>query len=243
MNDIENTADILEEVTFPRKFIKFGYIWSITVIPFIFLLNLENPIGRAVTGMALGLILIWTIICGKIMYQYRNGVKHLISKIRYRKTVFVIFSTGLAMFEELITVTMTNTAGPIWGVSPKEAYITASTNYWEVVSQHSVIAFIPWIIAWAFILDRYRFNPLWVYVLFGFTGTLPESSSFGWDNLINIGFWTNVYGLMVFLPAYSFVFPDTAKTPPKFMYIGVILLELLAMFVISGIVIFVSLLI
>lgn len=53
------------------------------------------------------------------------------------KKKFVVFATVLALIEEAITTTMTNLA-PLFGVEIGEAYITASTNYVDVVLFHSV---------------------------------------------------------------------------------------------------------
>jgi uncharacterized membrane protein YhaH (DUF805 family) len=40
-------------------------------------------------------------------------------------------------------------------------------------------------------------------LLFGLTGTLAETLSFGLQNLLQVGMWVFVYGLMVYLPACS----------------------------------------
>ncbi|MCX7992565.1 MAG: hypothetical protein N2651_02725, partial [Fimbriimonadales bacterium] len=76
-------------------------------------------------------------------------------------------------------------------------------NYFEVVLKHSVVVFVPMFICWALMLTRWAFAPAQVMVLFGLTGTLAESLSFGVQNLLGWGFWMLVYGLMVYLPAYA----------------------------------------
>jgi hypothetical protein len=208
--------------------IKFGYIWSYTFIPLVWLLNWEDPIGRAIIGMAMGLIVIWTTLLGYLQYRFRDEVKSYIhSKHLPRELFFVLFCIAMAMVEEAVTTGMTNLAHPVFGVSPDEAYITASTNYWEVILLHSVIAFIPMFVVWALMLRKYRFHYLWVYLLFGINGTLAETLTFGAQNLINIGFWINVYGLMVFLPAYTYRFREEAIDPPKWMYLVGLVLPLL----------------
>lgn len=88
------------------------------------------------------------------------------------------------MIEEAVTVGMTNTASPIWGVSPTEAHITASTDYWVVILQHSIIVFISLFITWGLVLKRYNFHPVWVYVLFGLTGSVAEILTFGQTPII-----------------------------------------------------------
>ena len=129
------------------------------------------------------------------------------------------------MIEEAVTVGMTNTASPIWGVSPNDAHITASTNYWVVISQHSVIVFIPLFITWGLALKKYNFHPVWVYLLFGLTGSVAEIFTFGQAPIIVLQ-WINVYGLMVFLPSYLTYTEDRQKTP-KFVYILMIFIPLM----------------
>ena len=105
---------------------------------------------------------------------------------------------------------MTNLA-PLFGVKVGQAYITASTNYLDVVALHSVVIFVPFFVGWALILSRYDFSPFAVFVLFGLTGTLAEMS-FGFQHLLEFGLWMFVYGLMVYLPAYCV--PKDRQTRP-----------------------------
>jgi hypothetical protein len=72
-----------------------------------------------------------------------------------------------------------------------------------VVLRHSVIVFIPWFIAWALLLKRYAFSPFWVFLLTGLNGLLAESLTFGAQHLSEFALWIFVYGLMVYLPAWS----------------------------------------
>jgi hypothetical protein len=114
--------------------------------------------------------------------------------------------------EEAITTTMTNLA-PLFGVPVGSAFITASTNYLDVVMLHSVVVFIPMFVAWQWLLGRWRFTPFQVFVLFGITGTLAECT-FGFEHLREFGMWIFVYGLMVWLPAYC-VPADRPARPPR----------------------------
>jgi hypothetical protein len=75
------------------------------------------------------------------------------------------------------------------------------------VLYHSVIVFVPLFIAWAWLLTRYAFSPAAVFILYGCSGTLAETLSFGAQNLVALGFWVYVYGLMVYLP--------TCTIPPE----------------------------
>ena len=70
----------------------------------------------------------------------------------------------MALLEEAVTTTMTNCA-PLLGVSLGQAYITASSNYFDVILGHSVIVFVPQFAAWAWLLSRYDFQPAEVFLL------------------------------------------------------------------------------
>jgi hypothetical protein len=64
-----------------------------------------------------------------------------------------------------------------------------------------VIAFVPLFLCWGWLLSRYDFRPIEVLLLFGLNGTLAETITFGPQNLIQVGMWVWVYGLMAYLPA------------------------------------------
>jgi hypothetical protein len=173
---------------------------------------------RAVLGMVSGLLLLWVLIGGGAMYLLRDRARSVVQRLPGDwRLKFVLFATLLALAEEAVTTGMTNLA-PLFGVRMGEAYITASANYIEVVTQHSVVVFVPMFAAWALLLWRYRFSPGSVFVLFGLTGTLAESLSFGLQNLLDVGFWSFVYGLMVFLPAYSVPGDRAARVPKWYHY-------------------------
>ncbi len=173
---------------------------------------------RAMLGMVSGLLLLWVVIGGSIMYLLRDRAKEFIRKMPGGwRLKFILFCTILALVEEAVTTTMTNLA-PFFGVKMGEVYITASANYIEVVTQHSVIVFVPMFIAWALVLSRYKFSPGSVFVLWGLTGVLAETISFGVQNILMTGFWVFVYGLMAWMPAYSVPAEHTARTPKWYHY-------------------------
>jgi hypothetical protein len=58
-------------------------------------------------------------------------------------------------------------------------------------------------VVWAWLLSRYRFSPSSVFLLFGMNGVLAELL-IGGPALLMAPFWIFIYGLMIFLPAYSF---------------------------------------
>ncbi len=183
----------------------------------LYLFAREDRIAHAIIGMASGLILFWVILGGTGMYLFREKIKTVVQRIPIGWQVkFVSFGVLLAMLEEAVTTTMTNLA-PFFGVQMGEAYITASANYLDVILHHSVIVFIPWFIAWAWILKRYDFSPFWVFLLFGLNGLLAETISFGTQNLVQFSMWIFVYGLMIYLPAYT-IPAERGALPPKFRH-------------------------
>jgi hypothetical protein len=169
---------------------------------------------KAVIKMALGLILLWVVLGGVLMYRYREPLSRYVRNIPLNwKIRFVLFATILALLEEAVTVTMTNLS-PVFGSQIGKAFITASANYLHTVLFHSVIVFMPMFIAWAFLLGRYAFNPKQVFLLFGLVGSLAEMSMQP-SNIFG-GFWFFVYGLMVFLPANSIPSAEArGARPPK----------------------------
>jgi hypothetical protein len=178
-------------------------VYGLVTSALVFLLVWPNPIQRAVLCMAWGLILFWCIGGGLIALIWKNRIRSYVQGIKLNWAVtFVLFCTGMALLEEAVTVTMTNMA-PVFGVEVGKAYITASANYLDVVCLHSVVVFVPMFICWAVLLRRIDYSPMEVMFLFGLTGTLAEMSFSGLQALASVGFWMYVYGLMIYLPAYS----------------------------------------
>jgi hypothetical protein len=181
-----------------------------------FVLSRHNPILHAVFGMALGLFVFWIVLFGLISWKLPDRIRDFVLKIRLHWAAkFVIFCTALALLEEAITTAMTNLA-PSFGVPVGAAYITASSNYWDVVLGHSVVRFIPIFIAWAYLLYKYDFKPNHVFLLFGLTGTLMEVAFSGPAHIMEIGMWMMVYGLMVYLPVYCL--PQRRVKPMRFYH-------------------------
>src|SRR3989344_3238363 len=111
--------------------IKIIGVYSIVVVTIIstFILVNAEPTDKAIIKMALGLIIIWVILLGSLMYKFRDHIKNFIQKIPLNwKLKFLIFATILALLEEIITTSMTNLA-PIFGSEIGIAYITATNNY------------------------------------------------------------------------------------------------------------------
>ena len=147
------------------------------------------------------LILVWCVLGGLVMYRFRDSFVAWASRIPLGwRTRFVLLCIAFALLEEAVTTSLTNMA-PLFGGVTDAARITASKNYLVVIFQHSVIAFIPLFLCWGWLLSRYDFRPAEVLLLFGLNGTLAETITFGPQNLIQVGMWVYVYGLMVYLPA------------------------------------------
>jgi len=169
----------------------------------------KSPSIRAVICMAIGLVVFWIIIGGLLCLRFKKPVRAWVTKLPGSwQLKFVIFATIMALLEEAVTVTMTNCA-PLFGVKVGQAYITASSNYLDVVLGHSVIVFIPQFIAWAWLLRRYNLSPAVVFLIYGIQGITGEAMLSGPSQLMEV-FWIFVYGLMVYLPAYCI--PTNRKT-------------------------------
>lgn len=175
--------------------------------------GLEQRRALGIARMATGLIVIWIWICGALMFVYRDRIKARVLALNLNwRVTFVLFCILLACLEEVVTVTMTNLA-PLFGSRIGEAYITASTNYLDVILFHSVIVFIPYFIVLSWLLGRYAFSPFAVFLSFGIVGTVAEAIFAGnLSAVVGFPMWAFVYGLMVWLPAYCLP-PDRGARP------------------------------
>jgi hypothetical protein len=178
-------------------------LWMLGRITFVTVAVWPRPVMRAVLEMASGLVLLWVGIGGTLMYVSRDRIKALCRQIPCDWRIsFFLLAVLLAMSEEAITTLLTNCA-PLFGVKVGEAYITASSNYFDVICCHSVITFLPAFAFWAWLLSRYDFSPFEAFVCFGIYGNIGEAI-FGGFRPADSPFWMFVYGLMVYLPAYVF---------------------------------------
>jgi hypothetical protein len=185
-------------------------VLSTSAITIFILTNEMNPDNRAIIKMGVGLILIWCVLGGLVMYRFRDSFVAWATRIPLGwRTRFVLLCIIFAMLEETVTTSLTNMA-PLLGGVTDAARITASKNYFEVVFLNSVIAFVPLFLCWGWLLSRYDFRPAEVLLLFGLNGTLAETISFGPQNLIQVGMWVWVYGLMAYLPACTV--PENRET-------------------------------
>lgn len=225
------------EDKFPEKFPRItapGLVMAIGVysclvlgrISFLILGSDAEPAQKAIIKMALGLNLFWVIIGGLIMVRFRDPIRDVILWIPLPWwLIFPLFCTVLALLEEVVTVAMTNLA-PVFGAEVGSAFITASANYLHTVLFHSVIVFVPMFLIWTVILHYFDFPPTHVFLLFGLTGSLAEMSMSP-TNILG-GFWFFVYGLMIYLPAYSLPRERGAKPPSWWAYLLAVGAPLLA---------------
>jgi hypothetical protein len=215
---------------FARALIWLFGVWAVVIALFFLATTLtsSDPVTRAIAGMALGLFLFWIVLGGALSLLLRKRVRSVLRRFdAHWRIAFVLFATLMALLEEAVTTTMTN-AAPLWSIPVGKAYITASANYLEVVLYHSVVVFVPMFIVWAWLLKRYAFSPAAVFILYGCTGTLAETLSFGAQNLVGLGFWVFVYGLMVYLPACAIPPERDARKPGIWAGLLALILPILA---------------
>jgi len=210
-----------------RRVVIFLAAWMLTVSGLVLALVWHNPIKRAVVGMAWGLILLWVGGCGLAMLCWGNALSAAVRRLPLPWSLkFVLGCTALACIEEAITTLMTNCA-PLFGAQVGQAYITASASYFDVILYHSVVVFVPMFVGWALLLRWWRFSPFAVFLLFGTTGLLAETLSFGPQNLGNFAMWIFVYGLMVWLPAHWVPEDRPARKPPRWAYLLAVIFPML----------------
>lgn len=202
-----------------KKFIILLGVWLLlsTLVVTVFVSG--DRIGRAMIAMGWGVVIFWVLICGGLMYRFREPIRNTVRRIPLPWQIkFLLFVTALALLEEVVTTSMTNLA-PLFGVGIGEAYITASTNFFDVVFFHSVINFMGPFVVWMFLLKRYDFSPFAAFFVWGITGVLAEVWLSGPEQFASFGFWIFVYGLMIYLPVFSLPpAEERGARPPKWYH-------------------------
>lgn len=203
----------------PKRALVLGMLLIVFLVgTFLLVVTRHQPNKHAVMDMAWGLTLFWIVGCGFVMWRWRDFWCRLAAKASLPWPVkFVLGCILLAMLEEAVTTTMTNCA-PLFGVKLGAAYITASSNYLDVILHHSVVVFVPMFIGWAVLLKYWRFSPFEVFLLWGITGTFMEFGYSGYQGVSNFPFWILVYGPMVWLPAHFPASTRPAKPPRWWCY-------------------------
>lgn len=153
--------------------------------------------------MGFFLIFGWLVIFGGLMWAYQHPLMAFMRQYASRpKTGFVAFSILLACLEEALACLATNLHGP-FGDPTGRVYITASSNYLDLIFFHSVIVIVPLLVVWSWTLARYRFTGTRLLLLFGAQGALAEVVFAGMQPAL-FPTWLLVYGLMVWLPYQAF---------------------------------------
>ena len=98
----------------------------------------DAAMAGGISKMTIGLIVTWVFLGGWLMQRYRDRFRAfmLASSWGWKKK-FVISAVCFAVVEEAITTSLTNMA-PIFGAKVGQAYITASSNFFDVIFFHSV---------------------------------------------------------------------------------------------------------
>lgn len=192
------------------KSIKFFIVWTVFVLFLLTFISIKNPAILASAKMLWLLAIMWIGVFGSLSYLFKNKFTSWISKTSNPGKIFVLLSTLFVLIEEAIATFISNLNIQLGGTIETKL-LTASTNYFEVILFHSVVAIIPMLIVWSIILKRYSFRPIEVMILFGISGILAEFIFGGFMPVVMGGFWILVYGLMVYLPAYAFEYTERQK--------------------------------
>jgi hypothetical protein len=176
-----------------------AYLGIFTIIGF----SMAVPDPRAAIVMQWGSFISWVVITGSYFATpVVLFVSRLVKRFRFgEKTLFVLGATTLALVEEALAIFWNNNISALFSTADK-TILTITTNYFELISQHSVVVFIPMFIVWAYLLKNRHYSAEEAFLYFGLTGILAEfwyvPSFFPF---IAGGFWVLVYGSMVYVPA------------------------------------------
>lgn len=161
----------------------------------------NDPLRLAGALMMWCLVIFWVAIGGSIIFLSRKKFWNFYSKITWPFWIkFAVFATIFALIEEGVAVAITNLFYP---TTQGEIMLTASTNYLEVVTKHSVVVLLPIFIIFGFVIKHFRLTPNKAFIVFGIIGVLAEMTIGGLFSLLMFSLWIFVYGLMVYLPSYS----------------------------------------
>lgn len=180
-----------------RKSIVVLGICLILTLSALSLLVWNNPVKFVAVKMLWSLTVLWVFLGGSLMYLLRNIFVKFYSKIKWPFWLkFTFFATLFSLIEEAIAVSVNNY------FSGGQAILTASTDYWEVVSHHSVVILIPIFFIFSFFVKKFNFTPYKSFLYFGIIGVLAEFSIGGILSLFEFSLWIFVYGLIVYLPSH-----------------------------------------
>jgi hypothetical protein len=123
-------------------------IYSVLVPAALGLLNIgiDDPDAHAAFLIGLGLITIWCVLGGALMFALRKRFARWATCLPIDWMVrFALLFAPMALIEEAMITPLTN-AGPALGAVSGAVRITSSTNHLELVSR-SAVAFVPWFIS------------------------------------------------------------------------------------------------
>ena len=186
--------------------------------------NTWSPNDLAIIKMWIWLFIIWWIIWWFFQFALKNIIKKIVHMTPEKwKMKFFVMCVLLVSIEEFIAVIMTNNAENFWWEVGK-AYITASSNYFEVIFLHSIIVFLPMFYSWVVLLKKYSFSASQALFFFGVSWII-------WEIFMNpialiSWFWIFIYWLMIALPVYCLPKRDVKK-PWFFAYIQALVLPTL----------------
>ncbi len=94
-----------------RTFIVGVALWVLVRTALVTLASWHSRIMRAEFGMASGLVLLWIVLGGGLMYLFRERIKSCLKPMAANwRLSFFLLATAMAMSEEVITTLMTNCA-------------------------------------------------------------------------------------------------------------------------------------
>ncbi|TVP93786.1 MAG: hypothetical protein EA374_08520 [Acholeplasmatales bacterium] len=205
------------------------YGWALTYhgLLWVHIYHEGSRTSLAIVTMALGLLVIWGVLLGLVQKKFMQSRSLVVVSSPRFVIYMMLLMTGLACMAEVVSVTMTNTAY-LWSLSPYEAYITASPNYIEVVTRHSVIVFLPQFLAITLLHHRYQYKGFAWFVMYGLIGYVNEWLAFGEAaSWVSIPFWMIIYGWIVYLPTH-WLRPDKARIKVRIYHYGAALFVPLA---------------
>lgn len=209
--------------------ILYGWALIFHALLWIHIFNEGSRIELAIVTMGFGLLVIWGVFLAFVQKALIKAIKPKRFKVIKYIVFMMLWITTMALIAEMVSTLMTQTAY-LWNLSPREAFITASPNYIEVVTRHSVIVFLPQFMMITLLNYRYQFKPFHWFLMYGFVGYINEWLAFGTAALwVSIPYWIIIYGWMVYLPTHGII-PENNRLTVRFYhyFLAIILIVLVS---------------
>lgn len=166
--------------------------------------DVQKELGeKAAFVMQLGHFITWALLVAPFFLpRFLPAVVNYVKRFNFgKKTLFVLLATLATLIEEGISILWNNNIASSFALTDNTV-LTVTTNYFDLITKHSVVAFIPMLVAWAFLLSRWRYNATEAFVYFGMAGILAELIyNFNLLPVLAAGLWIFIYGFMVYTPA------------------------------------------